>query len=121
MAPASLSIEDIDRAYAQLKAIGSRPAFSSLAHREPIRCDMEALDALFDDDGYEAALLAAEKAERAYGKPFFVSPASGPWILSLSAMPTYAVSVPIPPPRKGRKDSTHVPFYKSLPKFKRRR
>lgn len=24
-------------------------------------------------------------------------------------------------PRKGPKDSTHVPFYKSLPKFKRRR
>lgn len=111
--PPTLDEDTLRRAYEMLKGNGSRPVtFGGSGPMEPMRGDPEALAVLLDDLAYHEAQVAALASERAFGRPFFVTQANEPWTLS-----------PMEPPekRKGPKDSTHVPFYKSLPKFKRRR
>ncbi len=98
--PDTLSSAVIDAAYERLCAVGGRPALHHSAERLPMRGDPEALAKLLDDALYSSAMANTYTLRtRNSGLP--------------------CVSVQIPPPRKGRKDSTHVPFWRNLPKRRR--
>lgn len=64
------------------------------------------------------AQLSIEELERALacGKNFYVTRMNEPWVLAASS----ADYCDAPPKPKGPKDSTHVPFYRNLPRHKRR-
>lgn len=108
----TLSFALIEEARERLMAIGSHPLLCPSARHEPMRGSPEMLAVLMDASNYEAALLAAAKAERPYGRPFFVTRADEPWTISPDPVGEH-------PSRKGPKDSTHVPFWRNLPKRRR--
>lgn len=96
----TLSSALIEEARQRLMAIGSHPILCPAARREPMRGDPAVLAVLIDDSKYHASMISAVE----------------------DTVQVYTISSRDPaPPRVEMRKPERVPFWRNLPKFKRRR